>query len=128
MILPNRSIVLLSACLLAGCGDAPTDGSNASATPASLDADERIACALGGSRDFAPVCTVERVMTDAGLSLIVRQPGGGFHRLLVTGDGRGVIAADGAEAARVAVIDGGQIEVAIGSDRYRLPATVKPRP
>ncbi len=57
--------------------------------------------------------------------LTVRHPDGGFHRLRVTRDGRGVIAADGAQAATVTIIDKGAIEVAIDDARYRLPATVK---
>lgn len=57
--------------------------------------------------------------------LTVRHPDGAFHRLLVTKDGRGVIAADGAETAVVTIIANGEIEVALGGDRYRLPATVK---
>ena len=36
--------------------------------------------------------------------------------------GRGVISADGALSATVTIIDDGKIEVAIGRDRYRLPA------
>ncbi|HEU4958786.1 MAG TPA: hypothetical protein VFT56_00115 [Sphingomonas sp.] len=57
--------------------------------------------------------------------LVVRNPDGGFHRLQVTHDGRGVIAADGAESAKVTIVEAGTIEVAIGGDRYRLPAVVK---
>jgi len=45
--------------------------------------------------------------------------------LLVTQDGRGVIAADGAEAAKVTITGADGIEVALGGNRYRLPATVK---
>ena len=57
--------------------------------------------------------------------LTIRHPDGGFRRLRITADGRGVIAADGAEPARVSVIGPADIEVAVGGDRYRLPATVK---
>jgi hypothetical protein len=65
-------------------------------------------------------------MTADGLSLTVRAPNGGFRRLLVTKDGRGVIAADGAVPARVCPVSANRIEVAIAGDRYRLPATVRP--
>jgi hypothetical protein len=44
---------------------------------------------------------------------------------VVTRDGPGVAAADGAEAASVAVLAKNLIEVSIGSDRYRLPAQVR---
>jgi hypothetical protein len=36
-----------------------------------------------------------------------------------------VTAADGSEQATVSVVGPGMIEVAIGDDRYHLPATVK---
>ncbi len=36
-----------------------------------------------------------------------------------------LVAADGAERAQVMLVDGNTIEVAIGDDHYRLPATVK---
>lgn len=83
-------------------------------------------CARGGSSDFARDCTLDRVTSPQGLVLTVGHPDGGFHRLLVTKDGRGVIAADGAEAAKVSIVGADQIEVALGEDRYRLPATIKP--
>lgn len=103
--------------LLAACGSPES-----AEAPPVADAD-RIACATG-SAPVAPTCAIERITTDAGLELVVRNADGGFHRLLVTRDGRGVIAADGAEAARVTIVDPATIEVAIGPDRYRLPATV----
>ena len=85
-----------------------------------------IACAVDGETDFAPVCGVEKSTGERGTTLTISGPSGTFRRLLVTDDGRGVIAADGAEAAVVAVLDKGLIEVALGGDRYRLQATIKP--
>jgi hypothetical protein len=76
--------------------------------------------------DFQPVCTIERDPGEGGRSLIVRHPDGGFRRLLITSDGRGVTAGDGAEQARVTPISDKLIEVELGGDRYRLPATVRP--
>ena len=109
------SRLILPILLLAGCeaGSAPERPS------------DRIACALAGAAEFQPLCTVERIAGPDGLELLLRSPSGGFRRLLVTRDGRGVVAADGAEPARVKVIGPGAIEVSIGEDRYRLPATVK---
>ena len=71
-----------------------------------------------------PACTVERSTDRDGMVLTIREPDGGFRRLRVTRDGRGVVAADGAEPARVSVRDATSIDVAIGTDRYRLPATI----
>lgn len=82
-------------------------------------------CAVGGESGFRPVCTIEQVQSDEGVILTLRHPDGGFRRLLVTNDGRGVIAADGAEPAEVTPMSGNQIEVVIADDRYRLPATVR---
>lgn len=87
--------------------------------------DGRIKCALAGSDAFQRVCTIDRETGDRGLMLTVHHPDGGFRRLLVTRDGRGVTAADGAEPAKVAIVDANEIEVALGDDLYRLPATVK---
>lgn len=115
-----RRLFLLAALPLAACGESDS----AQERPAASD--ERIACAIAGAETFEPVCTVERATGEAGLILTVRAPNGSFRRLLVTGDGRGVVAADGAEEAVVTPLDGSSIEVAVGPDRYRLPATVKP--
>ncbi len=113
---------------LAACGtqaDDRTALSNAiDNAQAVAGGDNLIECAVGAAA-FTRVCTVERTESSDGLILTVRQPDNGFHRLLVVKDGRGVIAADGAETAKVSVIDDGRIEVAIGGNRYRLPATVK---
>ncbi len=124
------SAVLLLA--LSACGEQRAD----TATLAKVEAEARktrddsgnIVCAQRGSSDFARTCTIDRADSDAGLILTVRHPDGAFHRLLVTKDGRGVVAADGAERATVTVLGAGEIEVALGGDRYRLPATVKGKP
>lgn len=84
-----------------------------------------VPCALAGSSNFQGVCTVERTVSGDGLVLVMHHPDGGFRRLLVTTDGRGVVTADGAEQANVSVVDPSMIEVSVGGDRYRLPATVK---
>lgn len=92
--------------------------------PAAPRPDDRIECAVDGAAAFERVCTVERTAGPEAL-LTLRSPDGSFRRLAVTSDGRGVSAADGAEAATVAVVSGNLIEVSIGSDRYRLPARVR---
>lgn len=84
----------------------------------------RILCARHGAT-LTRDCTIEQTQGQDGLVLTVSHPDGAFHRLLVTTDGRGVVAADGAEVAKVTVVGADGIEVALGGDRYRLPATIK---
>ena len=115
---------------LAGCSDRAADTKvlakvEAEQSAAAAD-DGRVKCALAGADAFERACTVERTEEARGLVLTMRHPDGGFRRLLVTKDGRGVVAADGAEAAKVAIVDPTEIEVALGDDVYRLPATMKP--
>lgn len=88
-------------------------------------AEGRIECAPPGAESFSFACAIDRTQSQDGLFLTLRHPDGGFRRLLVTTDGRGVIAADGAEKAEVTILAPDQIEVAIGGARYRLPATVR---
>jgi hypothetical protein len=111
---------------LAGCGG-PQSAENTTAQQDAAHADDAglIACAPGNAADFARACTLDRVTGGDGLTLVVHNPDGGFHRLRVTTDGHGVVAADGAQQARVTITGPGQIEVAIGGDRYRLPATIR---
>ena len=122
----SSTLVLLA---LAGCGEGETtDGAaaapQATAAAAQADGAGRVPCAEHGAA-LARTCTVEREEGDHGLILTLRHPDGGFRRLLVTRDGRGVVAADGAERARVRVLGSDRIEVKLGDARYQLPATVK---
>ena len=133
MFTPTSRIALFAlAIALTGCGERrPAPGPIASAEADQHDRANsagRIDCALGGGSDFARQCSVEEMAGDDGAILTIRHPDGGFRRLRITHDGRGVIAADGAEAAKVTVLDKGMIEVAIGGARYRLPARVGPLP
>jgi hypothetical protein len=107
--------------LLAACGSSSNQASESAADGGQID------CAPQGAAEFKRVCMLDRVAGNEGLELVAHNPDGGFHRLLVTKDGRGVIAADGAEDAKVTIVGAGEIEVAVGGDRYRLPATVKGR-
>ena len=86
---------------------------------------ERVDCQVDGATVFSKVCGVERTAGRDGLVLTLHHPDGGFRRLDVTKDGRGVVSADGAQPAAVSIAGDKVIEVAVGSDRYRLPATVK---
>jgi len=110
--------------LLLACGDG-ADTVDPFAPDQESDEDARIECAVGGSDTFERICSLEQLPGDSGPTLTIRNPDGGFRRLQITSDGRGVVAADGAEPAAVAIIADNRIEVEIGGDRYRLPATVK---
>lgn len=122
---PMRTFLLLApAILLAACGGGEEEAREQAYARAAEQAD-RIECAIGASDQFERNCTIERSAGEEGLILTVRAPDGGFRRLLVTGDGRGVVAADGAERAEVSVIADNRIEVEVAGDRYRLPATVR---
>ncbi|PKP88933.1 MAG: hypothetical protein CVT78_01935 [Alphaproteobacteria bacterium HGW-Alphaproteobacteria-17] len=111
--------------LLAACGGAPDNGDLAEAEARGAReaaADGRIECALEGAKLFDRTCTVEQISGADGTVLVVGRANVGYRRLQITTDGRGVVSADGAEPAKVTIVGDGVIEVAIGSDRYRLPA------
>jgi hypothetical protein len=113
---------LLAAC---GSGAPPAQDSNGAAAPPPGEPDNRIECQAAGATTFARACTVESAEGPNGRVLTIRKADGGFRRLLVTSDGRGVVAADGAEAARVTLLPDHRIEVELGGDRFRLPAVVR---
>jgi hypothetical protein len=87
---------------------------------------EMIDCRLPGKAGYEHVCSLERASSPEGTILILRRPDGSFHRLLIVKDGRGVIAADGAEQVQVGKSEGSSIEVDIGGGAYRLPAKIRP--
>jgi hypothetical protein len=85
-----------------------------------------IACALGGKTTFANDCGVEQLVQGDARYLIVQHPDGGFRRFRQVDDGRGVVAADGVEEASAKWAQDGTLEVAVGQDRYRFPARMRP--
>ncbi len=116
---------LLTLIALAGCDRTPDNGDLAEAEArGSREAAEngRIECALEGAKLFDRNCTVEEMSGDDGTVLIVGRSNVGYRRLQITTDGRGVVSADGAEPAKVTIAGDNMIEVAVGHDRYRLPA------
>ena len=119
-----RAALLFAVFLTSGC-DRPDYMGEVTSERDRLD--DRIECRIGNARQFERFCTLERGTGADGPTLTVRMPDGGFRRLLVTDDGRGVVAADGAEPAEVTIIDQDRIEVDIGDDTFRLPATVAAR-
>ena len=119
---------LVALLLLAACGGAPDNERLAEAEAEAAReaaADGQIDCALAGETRFDRVCEIERVVAGGTKLLTVRHPDGGFRRFEIVTDGRGLVAADGFDESRVSVAGDGMIEVSVGEDRYRLPATVK---
>jgi hypothetical protein len=110
---------ILPALALASCG-----GGNVTADQAAKGA--VIECALAGSGDFQPQCGIER--EEGTKNLVITHPDGGFRRLKLTQGGEGLIAADGAEPARVTRPEKGHIDVQIATDRYRLPTSLLDQP
>ncbi|MBC2777645.1 hypothetical protein [Parasphingopyxis marina] len=125
------SSALLVTVSLAACGTADPAANNEALleseaqTRSELAESGRVYCAVNGGEGFRPECQIERTQGSEGLVLTMRHPDGGFRRLLVTNDGRGLIAADGSEPAIVTPVSEREVEVSIGFDRYRLPATVR---
>lgn len=116
---------VLSLLLLTACNRAPDNGELAEAEArGSRKAAEngRIECALEGAKLFDRTCTIEEMSGEGGTILVVGRANVGYRRLQIATDGRGVVSADGAEPAKVSIVGDNVIEVAIGNDRYRLPA------
>ena len=123
------SSALVTLLLLAACdqklADKATKAKAERSARAIAEAEGKIECLTPGAQSFAYVCAIDRTQSQDGLYLTLRHPDGGFRRLLVTNDGRGVIAADGAEQAQVTPLAEDLIEVSIAGAHYRLPATVR---
>jgi len=119
--------------LLAGCNwlggneaEAPATAETASPAPTrAANGNELIECAVNSGQWFLRECEVEESRDEDGaLVLVVRHPDGGFRRFTVLTDGRGLETADGAEQAVAELVDG-RLDVQVGADRYRFPATIK---
>jgi len=107
---------LIPLLVLAACGS-PADEE-------AIPGARAIDCRLADTKDFERICTIERTESPDGPVLVARAPDGGFRRFLIVGDGRGVIAADGAEPVAVHPAGAGHIDVTAGGMVYRLPAKV----
>lgn len=117
----HAAILVGLAATMAGCS------SDEEAAPAVAQGDEQIACAVSGAQEFSEVCAVDRVQADGTMILIVRHPDGAFRRFEVVKDGRGLIAADGAEPAKTEIA-GDKLSVSIADHRYLFPAKIQSSP
>lgn len=100
-----------SSLLLAGCGDG--------ARPAEEEG-RTIACGPVGAATDQP-CLLQVRDDDGTLLLTLRQPEGGFRRL-VWPKGGALAAADGAEPLVAKRLPGGGVEARIGGWLYRIEA------
>lgn len=110
--------------LLAACGQGHGDGLNVAEAEALAQGDRPLPCRTGGDAGLRAACVTERSQGPDGPILTIRHPDGGFRRFNIVSDGRGVVPADGAEEAKVSIVENNMIEVAVGNDLYRLPATI----
>lgn len=92
--------------------------------PPDPKAPDTVPCRLGSAAAMAPLCRRE----NEGDRIVIRHPDGGFRRVLVVDDGRGIVTADGADAAKVEVVDKSRIRVIVAGDAYELPATFVMKP
>lgn len=123
----SNGAALVALAIISACSREPDNGVIAAEEAAQVRdaaADGRIWCALAGDADFQLNCSMDRMASADGPILILGRSDKGYRRFRITQDGRGVVAADGAEAAQVRILTGGLIEVAVAGDRYRLPARV----
>lgn len=114
------SIALALLAGLSACGKAGEQPAQPS--PQASESASGVPCRVGKAGPMTPDCAIEREGSGEGAVLTIRHPDGGFRRLQLVKDGRGVVAADGAESAVVYLTGDGQAEIAIGDDLYRLPA------
>lgn len=114
---------------MAGCSREPDNGAMAATEAGQIRAAAdagKIWCALNGAANLTFDCSLDRMESTEGTILVLGKADGGFRRFRIATDGRGIVVADGAEPASVQMVEDGLIEVTVGQDRYRLPATVKP--
>lgn len=108
----------LAACSKEESGDAAV---KAEAAPAEAKEDNRIRCALAGSKEFEPTCTREVASGPDGPIWIVRHPDGGFRRFVLLDKGMRIATADGAAEVQ-AQQRGPDLEVRVANDRYLFTA------
>ena len=115
------------ACSQGGGGGSPDPGPGSTASPTPTGGGTggtgaSLSCAVNGALAFTDGCTAERVLVDGAPVLVIRHADGGFRRFDVLAGGS-LAEADGALRATV-LRNGSTLEVTIGSDRYRLDASL----
>lgn len=114
--------------LLAALTLAPAACNSSNDVPeTTADVDGKLFCSVDGAADMTQSCTLERIDGPEGQILVVHHPEGGFRRFRIVRDGRGVIPADGAEPSKLFIAAENSVDILIGSDRYRFPATIGPK-
>ena len=114
--------------LLAACDNKPDNSVLAEAEQRAGNQagnDGKIECAIDGDSNFTRGCFTERLSGEGGVTMIIRHPDGGFRRFNVLTDGHGLEAADGFDKAKISIVEDGKILVAVGPDKYLLPAQIK---
>ena len=111
-----RIFSALALLMLASCGAA----SVAENYVEQAKAEDRIECAIDSASDFTRDCAIER---GDGTMLTLRHGNGGFRRLTLEADGT-IDTSDGADTITLQTLADGRTEIMVGSDRYRLPATL----
>lgn len=110
------TVILLAAC-----------NSSNDVPETTADADGKLFCAVDGAAEMTQSCLLERMDSPEGQVLVVHHPQGGFRRFEIVRDGRGVVPADGAEPSKLFIVADNMIDVTVGGDRYRFPATIGPK-
>lgn len=112
---------------LAGCSEEGAAGGAAAARSqdAAGQADDGIACALDGAKDFTRSCTRQIARSEEGEIWLIRHPDGGFRRFVIIDAGTRIATADGAEEVE-AERKGANLEVRVGGQRYLFPAGDQP--
>jgi hypothetical protein len=82
---------------------------------------EPFACNIAGVT--GQTCKLERSHAGNSVQFVVHHPDGGFRRFVLAPDGKGIVPADGADAATSKVAEG-TVDVAVGQDRYRIPQSL----
>lgn len=119
-----RLMVSVGLVMLAACNGDAEEATLGEQTTGEADASRSIPCALDESPEFSAICTRTTIPGEEGSQLILEGPDGSFRRFMIVSDGRGLVAADGAIQPQIRILADDRIEVEIGGDRYRLPATV----